>query len=238
MNKVIFYCEILKCKKVILEPNNNVYIKNTINDEKFNLTIEIAQPNTDYTQDFVSNYYNPYYHFLVINPENRFSLFKNEMLKNLPDDKTNQNDLFIHIRGGDIFKNAIVGLDYIQPPYCFYKTVINLNIFDKIYIIADDELNPVLNKLLTKFPNIIYKKNKIDLDISYLAHAYNIIGSISSFFVEIIKINDNLVKLYEYNKYLISEKIFHLHHLLYNFKRKYTIYLMESSNNYKKIMYF
>ena len=54
MNKVIFYCEILKCKKVILGPNNNVYIKNTINDEKFNLTIEIAQPNITYDQDFVS----------------------------------------------------------------------------------------------------------------------------------------------------------------------------------------
>ena len=179
-----------------------------------------------------------YYGFLEIKPENRFSLFKNEMLKNLPDVKTNQNDLFIHIRGGDIFINPFVGSDYIQPPYCFYKTIINLNIFDKIYIIADNELNPVLKKLLKKFPNIIYKKNNIDLDISYLAHAYNIVGSISSFFVEIIKINDNLVKLYEYNIYHISEKIYHLHHLLYNFKRNYTIYLMESSKNYKKNMFF
>ena len=110
--------------------------------------------------------------------------------------------------------------------------------FDKIYIIAGDIKNPVLNKLLNRFPNIIFHiNNKLEFDISYLAHAYNLAGSVSSFFTEILKINTNLENLYEYNHYRLKEKIYHLHHLLYNYKRNYTIYLMESSKNYKKYMY-
>ena len=238
VNKVIFYCEILKCKKIILGPYNNIYIKNKINDEKFNLTIEIADPKIDYKDNLVSNYYpSPYYSFLEIRPENKFSVFKNEMLRNLPQVNTNKNDLYIHIRGGDIFINPIVGLSYAQPPYCFYKAVINTNMFDKIYLISGDELNPVLKKLIKRFPNIIYNKNNLELDISYLAHAYNVVGSISSFLIDIIKLNDNLEKFYEYNIYQLKEKIFHFHHSLYNFKRNYTIYLMEPSKSYIENMY-
>ena len=238
VNKVIFYCEILKCKKIILGPYNNIYIKNKINDEKFNLTIEIADPKIDYKDNLVSNYYpSPYYSFLEIRPENKFSVFKNEMFRNLPKVNTNKNDLYIHIRGGDIFINPIVGLSYAQPPYCFYKAVINTNMFDKIYLISGDELNPVLKKLIKRFPNIIYNKNNLELDISYLAHAYNVVGSVSSFLIDIIKLNDNLEKFYEYNIYQLKEKIFHFHHSLYNFKRNYTIYLMEPSKSYIENMY-
>ena len=237
-NKVLFYCEIIKCKKIIVGKHNNIYIRNTINDSKFNLTIEIAKSEVNYTNDFVTNYYpHPYYYFLEIRPENKVPVFRDEMLRNLPEVKINKNDLYINIRGGDIFVNPIFGNAYIQPPYCFYKSVINTNLFDKIYIIAGDTKNPVLNKLLNRFPNIIFRQNSLELDISYLARAYNLAGSVSSFFTEIIKMNPNLDKLYEYNHYRISEKIFHLHHLLYNYKRNYTIYLMESSENYNKYMY-
>ena len=236
-NKVLFYCEILKCKKIILRDDNNIYIRNKINDHQFNLTIELAKPGINYDNDSILNYYpNPYFNFIEIKPNDRFSIFRDEMLRNLPNLKINRNHLYIHIRGGDIFIKPLVG-SYIQPPYCFYKTVINTNLFKKIYIIAEDKRNPVLNKLLIEFPNIIFKENNLELDISYLARAYNLIGSVSSFSTGIIKMNKNLEKLYEYNNYRLMEKIYHLHHLLYNYKRNYTIYLMESSKNYKKYMY-
>ena len=237
-NKVLFYCELVKCKKIIMNRHNNIYIRNTINDTKFNLSIEMAQPGINYENDFITNYYpNPFYHFLEIRPENKFSVFRDEILRNLPAVQINKNDLYIHIRGGDIFVDPIFGYGYIQPPYCFYKAVINTNLFEKIYIIAGNTKNPVLNKLLNRFPNIIYNKNSLELDISYLARAHNLAGSVSSFFTDIVKLNVNLENLYEYNHYRLSEKIYHLHHLLYNYKRNYTIYLMESSKNYKKFMY-
>ena len=234
---IFFYCEILKCKKIILRRNNNIYIRKTIVDKKFNITIELAKKGVNYTNELITNYIpQPYYDFYGIKPENKFYIFRDEILRNLPYVKINKNDLYIHIRSGDIFINTIV-YSYSQPPYCFYKAVINNNLFDKIHIISEDKRNPVINKLLKRFPNIIFKKNSLELDISYLARAYNIVGSMSSFFTEIIKININFKKLYEYNNYNLKEKIYHLHHLLYNYKRNYSIYLMESSKNYKKYMY-
>ena len=101
-NKAIFYCEIIKCKKIFISLDNNLYIKNTIYDQQFNLSIEIAKKKEEYNNP-LSTYYYPYYDFLFIKPENRFTIFKSEILRNLPKVQTNQNDLYIHIRGGDIF---------------------------------------------------------------------------------------------------------------------------------------
>lgn len=78
-NKAIFYCEIIKCKKIFV----HFFIHNTINDQQFNLSIEIAKKAEDYSNK-LSTYYYPYYHFLLVRPENRFSIFKNEILRNLP----------------------------------------------------------------------------------------------------------------------------------------------------------
>ena len=235
-NKVIFYCEIIKCKKIFVHPWNNFYIHNTINDQQFNLSIEIAKKEEDYDSK-LSTYYYPYYDFLLIKPENRFSIFKSEILRNLPNVQTNQNDLYIHIRGGDIFRNTSLALDYSQPPYCFYNAAINSNKYDKIYIFSIDESNPVLNKLIRRHENIIYNKRDANYVIAYLANAYNIVGSISSFITGIIKLNDKLKNFYEYDIYHIREKIYHVHSSLYDFKKNYVTYLMKPSKNYLKHMF-
>ena len=70
-----------------------------------------------------------------------------------------------------------------------------------------------------------------------MANAYNIVGSISSFITEIIKLNDNLQNFYEYDIYHIREKIFHIHSSLYGFKKNYVTYLMKPSKNYLKHMF-
>ena len=235
-NKAIFYCEIIKCKKIFINPDNNIYIKNTIYDQQFNLSIEIAKKKEAYNNP-LSTYYYPYYDFLFIRPENRFTIFKSEILRNLPKVQTNQNDLYIHIRGGDIFIDPKIGDSYAQPPYCFYDAAINNNRYYNIYLFSIDESNPVLNKLIKRHEEIIYNKIYLSYVIAYLANAYNIVGSISSFITEIIKLNDNLQNFYEYDIYHIREKIFHIHSSLYGFKKNYVTYLMKPSKNYLKHMF-
>ena len=235
-NKAIFYCEIIKCKKIFINPDNNIYIKNTIYDQQFNLSIEIAKKKEAYNNP-LSTYYYPYYDFLFIRPENRFTIFKSEILRNLPKIQTNQNDLYIHIRGGDIFIDPKIGDSYAQPPYCFYDAAINNNRYYNIYLFSIDESNPVLNKLIKRHEEIIYNKLNLSYVIAYLSNAYNIVGSISSFITEIIKLNDNLQNFYEYDIYHIREKIFHIHSSLYGFKKNYVTYLMKPSKNYLKHMF-
>ena len=57
----------------------------------------------------------------VIKPEIRIDFLKNEIKNYLPKIKVNPNDLFIHIRSGDIFNyRPSKDIDYAQPPLCFY----------------------------------------------------------------------------------------------------------------------
>lgn len=163
---------------------------------------------------------------------------RKEILNNLPKVKISFDDLYIYIRGGDIFRyiNKTHG-DYVQPPLCFYNSILNQFTFRKIIIISEDKLNPVIPILLEKDPYIKYNKNNIKLDISYLVNSYNIISAASSFIVSIIKLNQNLKFLWEYDFYKLSERYLHLHHSVYTFSFNYNIYKMNFSESYKNLMY-
>jgi len=246
MNKLIFYCEIIGCKKILLNPMayNALYINDTIVDEKYGITIEVLEQNDMFEYEIYSviNYdYNFFYTTYNFKIENRLNVIKNEMLRNLPKVNVSSKDLYIHVRSGDLFEKELsedYAPSYAQYPLCFYTKVIESNKFKKIYIIAENKNNPVIDKLIEKYPNVVYHDdNNLDEDISYLAHAYNIIGSVSSFVVSIIKINDNLKKYWEHDNYVMDKKVSHLHHTLYNYPRKYTIYIMEPSDQYKRHMY-
>ena len=91
--------------------------------------------------------------------ENRFNVFKNEILSNLPKINTDINDLYIHIRSGDIFlnRNPEYASDYAQPPLCFYERIIKENNFNKIYIISQDRGNPVIDKLINENVRELYE---------------------------------------------------------------------------------
>ena len=49
--------------------------------------------------------------------------------------------------------------------------------------------------------------------------------------------NDNLKNIWEYDIYQIYDRLLHLHHSLYNYPRKYTIYRMTPSDVYLKKMF-
>lgn len=90
---------------------------------------------------------------------NRLIIFKKQLLKNLPKIVTNPNDLYIYIRGGDIFVHSKrEAYSYFQPPLCFYTKILDEFNFRKVFIISEDKLNPVIPKLLSKYSYI--KKEK------------------------------------------------------------------------------
>ena len=74
---------------------------------------------------------NPYF----IKQKIRINLLKDEILGNLPKVKAHPNDLYIHIRSGDIFSNSI-NPSYSQPPFCFYQEILYQFKFRKICIIS------------------------------------------------------------------------------------------------------
>lgn len=235
--KTIFYCQILECRKIILDKNLYWFLKNKIINKKYRMAIQIKNRNEINKYDtFIDKTDNFFFYNKYIEPKFRINLLRKEIIKNLPKIQINYNDLYIYIRSGDIFVKPYTG--YRQPPFCFYKNVLNNYEFKHVYLIAVDKNNPVINKLLKNFPNIIYNFNSLKIDISYLVYAYNIVGGASSTFLSnIIKLNNNLYflwtfkyKSYSYNHYLKFNII-----SFYNIN-KIKIFLMYASNNYTKIM--
>ena len=163
---------------------------------------------------------------------------KNEIKKNLPKIYINPEDLFIHIRSGDIFKyKANNAMNYAQPPLCFYQSILNNFKFRNIYILAIDKSNPIIDILMRQYKQIILTNNPLNEDLSILSNAYNIVASISSFLTSIIIINDNLKILWEYDNYRLTEKYLHLHRDIYNYNFNYSIYKMYPSQKYKRFMF-
>ena len=175
--------------------------------------------------------------FYNIKPPIRIYLLKNQIINNLPKIISNREELYIHIRSGNIFKSYFHRL-YSQPPFCFYEKVLNKFKFKKAILIAKDTYNPIVKKLIKKFPSIRYRKNNLKIDLSSLIYAFNIICSISSFLISILQLNSNFEFLWDYNIYKISDKQNHFHFDFNKFPHNnFTIFRMEPSFIYKKMMY-
>ena len=241
LNNLIYYCEILGFKNIYLSPGLNWFIKNSIVNENINISV------VDYNEETCSNNNilclsigNDQGTFLFyqafIKPEIRINIIKNEIKRNLPNVMVDPNDLYIHIRSGEIFSLSNPHV-YAQPPFCFYETILNNFAFNNVTIIAMDNKNPVINKILEKFKNVNFNTHSLEIDIAYLVNAYNLVASVSSFFVSSIKFNDNLQNCWEYDIYHNIEKIRHLHYDFYEFNRNYTIYKMKPSQNYRNQMF-
>ena len=241
LNNIIFYCEILGCKNIILNKYNEKghwHIKNSIFSNQTNLTILVGESVNCDADNTICNYLGNYFYYpMVVRVEIKIDFVKNEILKNLPKIDIQPKDLFIHIRSGDAFINSIPS-QYGQPPLCFYEKIIKSFHYNKIYIISQDKNNIIVDELIKKYPNIIYNQNPLDKDIAYLSYAYNIVASISSFIIMIVKLNDNLKNLWEYDIYRIKEKFCHLHHHIFKFPIKYNIYTMMPSEKYIREMFY
>lgn len=202
LNKAIFYCEILQCKRIILNKNYYWFIRNKIIYSNKKITIEVGE--VKYYQNkskiLIDTSDNFFFYEKYIQPEYRMDVIRNEILKNLPKIKVNSKYLYIYVRSGDVFdKSRLVLRGYFQPPYCFYKKILENFKFEKIYIISENKNNPVIDKLLIKYPNIKYNVNSLKKDISILINAYNIVGAFSTFIKIIILINKKLKKFWYFD---------------------------------------
>lgn len=239
LNKYIFYCEIIGCKSIILDKEIFSFIDKDIMLE--NKTIIIKFEDKKKYEKYLNNYKN------LLNLETFFgykqkikiNLIKDEIYQYLPKIHSSKNDLYIHIKGGDIFNDNLTNetQSYAQPPLCFYQNIIENYKFDNIYIISFDKSNPIIKKLLHNYPNIIFNNNDLKYNIALLYNAYNVVASISSFFTSIVQLNNNLNNLWDFNIYQMMKKITHFHYDIYNYpQNRFTVYRMEPSPGYKMRM--
>ena len=238
LNNLIYYCEILNLKNIYLNSNYKWPISQNISYGKMNISL-ISTKSINLKKDSIIIFDRKLIYFQkVFKPEIRINILKTEIKRYLPEIKVNENDLYIHIRGGDIFGYKAKGnINYAQPPLCLYLKVITNFKFKNIFILSMDSSNPIIKLLIREYPQIILTHNSLEIDISILINAFNLIGSMSSFLTSIIILNENLRNFFEYDNYSLSQKYLHLHHDIYKYKINYSIYKIKASTKYLKEMF-
>ena len=99
ISKVIFYCQLLGCKKIIIENNKNTwFIKNKIIDKQHKLIILVDKLiNVKHIGIIFDKTRNFFYYSKYIFQKSKIGLLKNEILKNLPKVTINKDELYIYI---------------------------------------------------------------------------------------------------------------------------------------------
>ena len=88
-------------------------------------------------------------------------------------------------------------------------------------MISNGNENPVISELLKVYPNIKFINTLKEEAVSIILNAYNLVMSVSTFLMTLIRLNSNLKKIYIYE--------------IINYKLRdanYTIYGMKPSLNY------
>ena len=111
--------------------------------------------------------------------------------------KLPENDIVIHIRSGDIFSSN-PHPNYVPPPLSYYTKEIDKYKYEKIHIICEDTINPVVNELRKLYKNAVYERNTLEKDIRIILGATNIIYSVGTFIPSLMLLSNN-------NKYLYGK---------------------------------
>ena len=99
ISRVIFYCQLLGCKKIFIENNKKTwFIKNKIIDKQHKLIILAEKlKNVKNIGTIFDNTDNFFYYSKYIFWKSKIGLLKSEILKNLPKVTTNKDELYIYI---------------------------------------------------------------------------------------------------------------------------------------------
>jgi hypothetical protein len=235
LNNILYYSEVLGIKNIYLNSSNNWYIKNNISTDKIHISLlSPKEINCNSQETFCGELSFHFFYSTVLKPERRSLILKDEIKRNLPKIKVHKRDLYIYIRSMSFMppKN-----EYTPAPYCFYQKILSDFKFRKIYIISMNDKSPIIPRLLSDYPKIKFKLNKVEEDIAILFQVYNLVNAVSSFTQATISFNDNLKNLFEYEIYKVSQCILHFHYDFYKIKRRFTIYRMKPSEDYFAKMY-
>ncbi len=104
----------------------------------------------------------------------------------------NTDNLYIHIRGGDIF-NSNPHSYYVQPPLYYYKEIIKT--YKHIYIITEDKLNPCINELI-KLENVTLLDYDMNQQLNIVKQSQNLAIGFSTFGFLLYLLSPSLKNIY------------------------------------------
>jgi hypothetical protein len=86
-----------------------------------------------------------------------------------------------------------------MPPLCFYVHIIEKSgtRVDKIHLVAEDTLNPCVNLLRKRYPNVVFKISSLAEDVKTIIRARKIVFGTGTFVPQLLTFfNDSLTEIY------------------------------------------
>ena len=187
--------------KIALFYNYNVIIPN---HPYINTTYIVINNDINLNNEKIIDPYDFFYKTKIKNIDT--ILFKKNTLKTLEILKScfalkneiqlGDNDLLIHIRSSDIFGDN-PHPSYLTPPLSYYVNIIDKNNFNEIYLIAEDRINPCINRLLQLYPKIKFKIQSLEEDVKLILGAKNVVMGFGTFIPSLLLVSDNIKNLYK-----------------------------------------
>lgn len=167
-------------------------IKNRINNNNLNDSLSLSDKNNFFNVNHIKKIKKRTFN---ANNKNVLSvLLSSFMIKDIK--KLDYDTLVIHIRSGDIFKKKPHHL-YIMPPLSYYVHILENTYFDKVILLAEDRKNPVINRLLDLYPDIIYNKQTLEDDIKTILGATHIVSSFGTFLPQLLILSKYIRNYYK-----------------------------------------
>lgn len=107
------------------------------------------------------------------------------------------SDIAVHIRSGDLFGHCPHGL-YVQPPFQFYKEIIERNSNKTIIFVYENTSNPVIKMLMDNcepLSNVSFQSSTLENDILTLSHCKCLVFGVGSFCVIPFVISDTIKEI-------------------------------------------
>ena len=191
--RILQYCKLLNFKKVIV-PHNYLFFKNDFYVDDIHVQIgKIKIRTRKYIKGF---FYWPVpgvpLNFSIIN------LYKNEFLKSFSNISLGENDLYLHLRSGDIFVTSDHS-NYAQPPLQYFVDVINYKNWTNVYLLTQNFINPVILGLLEKNVTFIDTNFNFTKSIHLIVNSFNLAIGRTTFGLALSFLSRNLNLLFTFN---------------------------------------
>jgi len=200
---ILIYAKKLKMNVKIKKLRNFINKKKIIFNPKKIIRIHLHDENSDflYSNVKINNIeYNfnikeiTFYESIRKELLNMFSIKRKDII-NFP-----QKTLIIYIRSGDLFPQTQkkVHPRYISAPYYYYDYILKKykNKYSKYILVAEDNNNPVIKKLLNNYPNIKWNKNTLIEDLKIILSSCHIVSCVGTFIQSLSWLNTNMKRVY------------------------------------------
>lgn len=94
-----------------------------------------------------------------------------------------RNAVVLHVRSGDVFTSSVIHPYYGQPPFAFYKSVLQLPELAgrEILLCAEDHVNPVIDLIIAEYPDRVRHITDLHDGIAAMLGASHLVVARSTF---------------------------------------------------------